>query len=242
MKSIRRLILLLVFVCVGFSLASAQSYNSYQKRTFTQAEIGPVIKQNGLSAYHILSWTTSGTVSSCSIRIETSSDGVLWVDGGVILVATDCHVDGTATASGTANYLRLHLLTLSGGGTLTTTYRGYSQGVVNPSFSFNLPNPVVGDSGQYQHKLSTNAIVVRITCSVDQGTATINFDFRNENTPNTDSGTHVMTSGIVCVPSTTVVQAADNPLYSAYYPIALIVTGTSGSPSILRAHVTMVPQ
>ena len=238
---ISRAALALLLLLMPLRYASAAGYNSFQKLVFTAAAAGDQIKQNGLSAYHILSWTVDGTVSSCSVEMDTSADGVSW-SLGALIPAQDCHTAGSYSVSNTANYLRINLLVLTGGGTVTTTYRGYAQSITNPTFTFSLPNPVVADSGLYHHKLSVNASVARLSCSVDQGTASISLDVRPENNPNTDTGTHVLVSPLTCTPTTGVSTLFDNPSYSAYQVLALVITGTSGSPSVLNVHVVMVPQ
>ena len=238
---ISRSALALLLLLIPLRLALAQGYNSFQKLTFTTAATGGQIKQNGLSAYHVLSWTVSGVVSSCSVEMDTSTDGVSW-SLGALIAAQDCHTTGSYSASATANYVRVGVLVLTGGGTVTTTYKGYAQGITNPTFTFSLPNPAVADSGLYHHKLSVDATVARLSCSVDQGTASISLDVRPEANPNTDTGTHVLTSPLTCTTSTGTTTVFDRPSYTAYQVLALVITGTSGSPSTLNVHVVMVPQ
>lgn len=237
-----RLFLPLIVALATVIPSPGQGYNSFQKITFIAPGVGQRIFQNGASSFHTLEWVVSaGTLSSCSIEIDTSADGVSWALGGLIAPA-DCHLTGNVNGTGVANYLRVNLLTLAGGATLTVTYKGYAQGLKNPTFSFDLPSPSVADSGQYQHKLSGNNTFARLSCSVDQGTASINLDVRQEANPNSTSGNPALASSLVCTTNTGSTTVFARPAYIANSPLALLITATSGSPSVLRVHVEMVPQ
>jgi len=111
---------------------------------------------------------------------------------------------------------------------------GYPQ-----SFSFDLPSPSVGDSALYEHKLQSPGQIVRVSCSTDQGTASINLDLRQESTPNT-TGTSVLGSALVCNSNTAITTTIATPAYSANSPIALLISGTSGTPSVVRVHVAAI--
>lgn len=218
-----------------------QCVSIYQRTVFAQSGTADFLEPNSMTTFHVLSWTTSGAVSSCSVAIDSSSDNSLWSAGG-LMTAQDCHANGSAQVTGSADYIRVNVGALSGGGSVTMTYRGYTAGLSPPAFSFALPQPGVADSGKYHHKLPINATVSRISCSTDQGTASVTLDVRPEANPNTDTNTHVLTSPLTCTTSTGVATSFDNPSYTAYQVIALDITATSGSPTALNVHVTMQPQ
>lgn len=118
-----------------------------------------------------------------------------------------------------------------------TTARTGNGALVNATLD--LPNPVTGQTGIFQYKVQSNGLVTRVSCSTDQGTATINLDLRTEAAPNA-SGTPALGSNLVCSSNTTVTTTVSVPQYLANQPVALLITAVSGSPSILRVHVASI--
>lgn len=106
--------------------------------------------------------------------------------------------------------------------------------------SLDLPTPVIGNSGQYQFKYAQGGNITRISCSTDQGTVSINLEVRAEGSPNS-AGTVVLGSALVCNSNTAVTTTMANPTYTANAPVALTISATSGSPSVVRVHVVGVP-
>lgn len=126
------------------------------------------------------------------------------------------------------------------GGDLTVD--GACLGCTKPSvISFNLEQPNVGDTGLWQHKFATKVKLQRISCSTDSGTASLNFDVRQESTPNT-LGASVLSTAITCTPTTGVAQTFAISTLNANQPLALDPTTVSGSPNIVRVHVQYLPQ
>jgi len=74
---------------------------------------------------HTLAWRPVGTVSTCAIQLDTSPDNVNWTAAGAI-ASQGCTASGQATSVQglNANYVRVNLTTLTGGGTLTVIYSG----------------------------------------------------------------------------------------------------------------------
>lgn len=119
MKRLLPLLLLVSSLCFA-------GYNSHQVTTFSSVTTATPIQQLGTSSYHQIFWVKSGTVSSCSVQVDTSSDGITYTSGGLITSQT-CTTNGNSSlTSGTANYIRINMTVLGGGGTVIITYNGYA--------------------------------------------------------------------------------------------------------------------
>lgn len=72
-------------------------------------------------------WQTSGTVSTCTFTIDTAPDNATWSVGGAVASTTCTASSGSVTVYNLspANYHRINLSTLTGGGTITITYTGF---------------------------------------------------------------------------------------------------------------------
>jgi hypothetical protein len=115
---------------------------------------------------------------------------------------------------------------------------GQTAGTATSAFSLGIPQPEVADSGKYQHKLTSNFAITQISCSTDQGTASINLDVRVEALPNVP-GTQVLASPLVCNSTTATAPAILSPNVTANSPIAVLISGTSGTPGVVRIHVSI---
>lgn len=128
-------ILALLFAFAVFSVPAFAQQGQPVIRTFnltSASPIGPVgtpwVSLGGLGINnHQLVWSTKGTVSSCSVKLQQSVDGVSWSD---LIAGATCtsNVSGTLTA-GIANYVRVNATTLTGSGTLVVTYTGFPPGL-----------------------------------------------------------------------------------------------------------------
>jgi hypothetical protein len=74
---------------------------------------------------HVLSWRPVGTVTTCTVSVDSSPDGVTWTAGGVIAGQT-CTSPGEIVTpqATTTNHARVNLTILTGGGTLNVIYSG----------------------------------------------------------------------------------------------------------------------
>jgi hypothetical protein len=102
--------------------------------------------------------------------------------------------------------------------------------------SFAIVNPTTGDSGIVQVKFATGATILRISCSTDTGTATIQFDERAEATPNT-GGTDVMTSALACDNNTEATTSFTNAGIAADAVMNLDIDAVASNPTRLRVHI-----
>jgi hypothetical protein len=109
----------------------------------------------------------------------------------------------------------------------------------NPGYTsevtFNLENPTSADSGKFQWKPLHALSFTRITCNVDSGTVNINLEVRAESLPN-NSGTAVLSSSLSCAPNTTAAVTFSSASVPGNSPVALVITGTNGAPTIVRIH------
>lgn len=128
---------LLVLMFTLSTLAPAQT--AVQSTTLSATGTTPsIFEQGSLIGWHQIVWTTQGTVSTCSVRVDSSSDNISWNVGDVISAQT-CTSNGMSTSVTAAfyNYIRVNLVTLTGGGSLIVTYGGYRS---QPSLGGLLPN------------------------------------------------------------------------------------------------------
>lgn len=78
------------------------------------------------AAFHQLTWNVSGTLATCTITVDSSSDNVSWSTGGVITVQTCTANPGAPilSASVVPNYVRM-TITETGTGTLSPSLTGF---------------------------------------------------------------------------------------------------------------------
>lgn len=122
-----------------FSAVPAFAQNNQQgqpiTRTFnitvanpTGPTSSPWISERGLGLNnHIIAWTSTGTITTCSVKVQSSEDGLVWAD---LIAGATCTSPGTGTlTAGNANYVRVNATTITGSGTLIVTYFGFPPGL-----------------------------------------------------------------------------------------------------------------
>jgi len=98
-------------------------YQNYSLTT-TGAQAGINLTATPIDT-HTISWRPSGTVSTCTVALDTSPDGVSWTAGAAIPGQTCTAAGQFSTASPVvANFVRVNLTTLTGGGTVAIVYSG----------------------------------------------------------------------------------------------------------------------
>lgn len=174
---------LLLALCLLFGACQstvAQNYQGLRSQTFTATTSSSAIRNisSGIS-YHKLTWIPSGTVSSCSVKLDRSADGSSWSD---LIAATSCTTGGmSAITAGTHNYVRITVSTFTGTGSVNVTWTGY----------INDPQPIDADdvvsadgwvNGHYP-KASSNVFVESTlgasgtgACGAGQFVKTLNAD------------------------------------------------------------------
>lgn len=118
---------LLVSVLLLISIAtSVQAIQSDIKNItdFTATGSGVAVGEIGSGIYHHrLSWHPTGTVSTCSVKVQQSMNGTSWSD---LIAGETCTSSGaSAIGTGVANYVRITLVTFSGSGSLRARYDGW---------------------------------------------------------------------------------------------------------------------
>lgn len=123
MKNFLRIVALIL--CLGVPALAQQSglQNFTTSAVATQTSVS--LAQTGIN-YHKLQWTTSGTVSTCTVSLDTSPDNSTWTVGGAIGGQTCTSAGSSAIFLATANFVRINVSTISGGGSITATWLGYT--------------------------------------------------------------------------------------------------------------------
>lgn len=96
------------------------------------------------TAWYIMSWNVQGTISACSIQVDSSINGVSGWGNGDVIAAQTCTGSGqfaVTSSPGVKNFVRINPnSTITGTGTVTVTLTGYAN---NPAsiVPFLGPNP-----------------------------------------------------------------------------------------------------
>ena len=123
----KRLLLLLLLSASAFG----QGYNAYQQTVFTSVTTAVPVFTNSLVVWHQLIWTVSGTMTTCTVALDTSPDGTTWTLGGAITGQTCTTAGNSAIVNSIVNYVRVNVTAISGAGaTVIVTYKGFT---TNPS-------------------------------------------------------------------------------------------------------------
>ena len=117
------------------------------------------------------------------------------------------------------------------------------QGPVGPAgttasgFSINIASPGTADSGLYQHKIADGYTIIRVSCSTDAGTVTVQLELRSENTPNTP-GVNVLSSPLVCNSTTAVATSFAVSTVNPNQPLDPQILAVNGGPNVVRIHIS----
>ena len=104
--------------------------------------------------------------------------------------------------------------------------------------SINIFSPTTGDTGKIQIYWPAATTIQQIACSVDSGTVSINFDERAVATPNTAGATNTLTTALACDTDSQTTTSFNDSAVAANVPYNLQITGTTGTPGVVRIHVT----
>lgn len=117
--------LILAFLSVMITPAYAQSPIYQQSPPLVVgAQTGPPIREVGSGVvYHTFSWWVSGTINTCQVKLEGSTNGVAWFD---VIASQSCLANGgPATVTQLAvNFVRVNVSTLTGTGNVVVAYTG----------------------------------------------------------------------------------------------------------------------
>jgi hypothetical protein len=127
--------------------------------------------QNSGSIYQQISWTKSGTLATCQVQVDSSADGVTW-NSGDIVASQACTSNGNVNAVHfVSNYSRVNVTAISGGGSVTVVFTGYTTNPV-PSggsvTSIATTSPITGGT------ITTTGTIACATCAIGPGSSTAN--------------------------------------------------------------------
>ncbi len=143
----------------------------------------------------------------------------------------------TPTISGTGftNAQHAHLGATSGG---QLTAPALPNSIRDRTKSFDLPDPVTGDDGDYQVEFPAACTLQEVACNVQGGTsATVDLYERARATPDTGT-TGMLTTPLVCTTTGAATTSFTDAALAAKVPLALGITAVSGTPALVRVHVT----
>lgn len=125
--------------------AQQQSYSQLTASTVTTG--ATVNLTRAAVAYHQVTWNVTGSLSACTVAIDSSSDGVTWTTGGVISGQTCTSAGQSSVVNATVNYVRIDVTAFTGSGSVIATYGGYTN---NPSGGGGSGCTVGGSTGSVQ--------------------------------------------------------------------------------------------
>ncbi len=162
----RSLLLTLLLLGASAHTAFAQQHAGLQTTSFTVTGSGNVLNLQGSGInYHQITWNKSGTLNTCSVKVEQSAIGSGgWSD---LIVDQTCTSNGqSAVTLGVPNYIRVTGTIGTGGGTLTATWTGYR------AFPSGVGGPLINPPS----KLYVNQdeqLFVRVHSTLTNATATV---------------------------------------------------------------------
>jgi hypothetical protein len=104
--------------------ANAQQARFVYSNTTTGISTGLLETGSGIQ-YHQLTWTGTGTVTTCAVKLQTSPDNITYSD---LITVADCSSPGASAVSALtlANYVRINVGTKTGAGAINVTYLGFT--------------------------------------------------------------------------------------------------------------------
>lgn len=186
----------------------------YQHQEFSvQAQNNPVLDNEN---------TTYGT-STQDFSVAT-----------VILPTSQTLTTPTISSTGFTNAQHAHLGATSGG---QLTAPALPNSILDRKASFNLPDPVTGDDGDYQIEFPAACTLQEVACNVQAATdVVINIYERARATPETGT-TGMLTSNLTCGTGGAASSTFTDSALAADVPLALGIISVSGTPALLRVHV-----
>ncbi len=233
----------------GVRWASAQGngYNAARNVTVTLSQvvlpfIDTTLQQNSLILYHELIWTPNASVATCSVRIDSSVDGVTWTTGGII-TAQNCATAGNTGVPGSsvqANYIRIVVSTLTGtGASVILQYEGWAYapggGGSTGVTSLNTLTGAITLAAGTNITLTTSGNTITIAasgggsgCSVSGTSGQLVYN--NGSSGCSSSATTITSGGSITLPSTQVLSwNGDTGISRGAAGVVDIGTGTQGS-------------
>jgi hypothetical protein len=223
---------LLLSVSLLFSLslacpANAQQFVQSISYTGTTVPGGQAtMLQNSNVSNHQLVWTVTGTVSSCTVVLQTSSDAASWSTMSGTASQT-CTSSGSYTfTGGAATYVRFNVTAFSATGSVQFNYYGYT----------NVPSFMVSD-GVYHvppGACGFGSSGGTITPATANGVISIGASFLNVNQIATTTGTETATLSCDITPPSRLTAGKGVTIAGLLleYGNSTGVTGTCNAPTI----------
>ena len=188
------------------------------------------------NAFYYADYSTTTTrvreqwaVPSSATPVKLTAVRVLWPQAPNVYVPANQLVPPPTCAGPLPNGTTLVLR-------YTFPFIGWTCGPDNlGAVSLDLENPTPADAGKFQWKPHSALTLTRVSCDTDQGTVSVNFDLRTEAAPNTP-GTQVLSTPLICGPTGAASQTFSAASVAGLTPVALLVTGTNGAPTIVRIY------
>jgi len=141
------------------------------------------------STYHKLVWNVVGSLSTCTVAVDSSADGSSWSAGGIITGQTCTSNGNTISNSVVANYVRITVTAISGSGSLSAILYGYvnnpaggggGSGTVNSGNQYQIPMYTANGTTVGPSQLTTDAngnltVAGQVTPALQSGASTDGF-------------------------------------------------------------------
>lgn len=119
------LILLLSGLAIGQTITTSYRFTTSTPDVGTTANGGAANETNSGTQYRKITWTVTGTVATCSVRVDSSADNVTYTAGGAITAQTCTSNGASAINTGVFNYTRINVTAISGSGSVKVVYQGF---------------------------------------------------------------------------------------------------------------------
>lgn len=152
-------------------------------------------------AYHLLTWSKTGTVSACSVKLQQSSDNASWSD---LIASQTCTSNGQSSITNVnANYIRINPTAFTGSGSVSVRWNGY---ITNPGGG---GSGIVSGQANGVIPLATGSTTIGAQSHCDDGnttagTVTCNEPFVATSLASANNGTN---AGLLSVPGNTTLPA-----------------------------------
>jgi hypothetical protein len=170
------LLILLVFLLSLQCFSAPVAYTYQIAKSFSAPGTSIVPPNTGYiagtgAAFHQLTWNVIGTLSGCSVRVDSSADGITWNVGDVIAAQT-CTSNNTITSTSIIpNYIRIDVTSLTGVGSLVTILDGFVNNPSGATVSLTATSPVVITPSP----TTGTGVISCPTCSTSAGAVTSVF-------------------------------------------------------------------
>jgi hypothetical protein len=104
--------------------------------------------------------------------------------------------------------------------------------------TWTLLDPTTSETGLLRVRLPAAATIISVACDTDAGTVDINPQKRGRTTPNT-AGTNALSASLACDNNAEETSTINSAGISASELLALMITATSGSPTVVNVYVTV---